>query len=333
MRTLHTTKQKMSVDKPYPYQVFEGLALRDVVDGKLRDWDCPILVVGKEGRGKSTLMLDILQSICKLEGKPEDSSIIAPSLKDFARGLRLSPQSGNLALDEGSELTSLDTLKPLSKAMARAYTVMRAKLLFTLICFVDLRKLQSYFQGRAKAVIYIPKRGLAYFFTNKAIHTHILPELERLKSKDPDILGKKPFSNHRLYSFRYPEYKGALKDQYLTAKHTNIDQILDDLDTAFGNSEPTYSLNKVVKMFGHDNKLTRFLIQAGHIESRKTHAGHCLIKKEEVDKWRKVLDNKENYSKYTNLMLNAHPEWGNRKKSKNVVQNTINNDIMEEKST
>jgi hypothetical protein len=295
--------------KTFPYIFFEDKVIKVIHRGKHKEWDSTIMILGREGSGKSNLALAMLESIAKVENKEADISWVCQSLKEFIMQLRQSPKGANLLLDEGSDLASIRTLESLSKAVTKAFTVMRAKCLFTVICFTNLMRINTYFrEDRVKGLIYIRKRGVAYFFTHSQIVGKILPAIRKNKMTDIKALGRfKP-----LFAFTFPKYEGKLLEAYLNKKTDNIDETLSDLEHTFSATEPTLSKNKAIQYLQIDKNLAYWLLDNNKIENEGVANGRYIYKKDSLDEWKKLLKDKEKYSFWKHQMLTAHPERQNK---------------------
>jgi hypothetical protein len=212
--------------------------------------DTAYLIAGKEGSGKSNFMLNCVQYIDELKQTQTPIISITRNLRELIKTLKITEDKEQIALDEGSELSSDLHYEAIMKGVRKMFVVMREKSLIIYICFTNPSKINSYFRDdRIKGVFVIVKRGLVYYYTRSQF-AQILEYLKKYKGdiKSIDNVTRTPIKPALIDTF--PKYEGELLEEYKKRKTENIKNIFDELYDDFGEEEKIYSLRKGAKFIG-----------------------------------------------------------------------------------
>lgn len=250
--------------------------------------DSCYLIVGKEGRGKSTVLLHASDIHEILTGKSASIESIAPDLPEFIDALQAGGCGDLIALDEGEKLASINTLDKLSRAMVEAFKVMRAKAFITMICFTNPLKINTYFrEDRVRGIFYCKRLGEVWYFSHGQLIKEIIPALMK---------GNATRSIERLSSFKprfimhYKKYTGKLLEEYTRRKHLNIDDILDDLKKDYGKTSNNMTAEQVARSLRIAKQSVYNLINKGLLKAEIiTMAGgveRYKIRRSDVDEYR-----------------------------------------------
>lgn len=180
------------------------------------NWDTVGLIVGDEGVSKSNCglhFLDIWSRITKGKCIPEDVRHVCMTGKDFVDDLGDDIKDDMTIFDEAGELDSRRAMSNFNVMLSQAYKVIRADRLFTILILPDLWDLEPRFRNRrVKFLIYVYRRGKAKMWLRDGLRKiialnegRIIKDIERANVK-PDLV------------FDFPEYKGAMAEEYAKMK-------------------------------------------------------------------------------------------------------------------
>ena len=244
-----------------PYSWIEKL-MKISIDKMQEEKDCVFLVLGHEGQGKSTLSLDLIDIYERIKNTRVSIDMVCFDLPELAKGLSKAKKGDIILLDEGSELSSMNTNKKDVVNITRAYTVMRKKCMLSIICFTNPSKLITYFRNdRVKGVFFIKRRGIVYFYERKRFNW-IMEELMTKKHKSIERFSK----YNPTFRAEFPKYTGHLLEEYNVKKDKGIDSVLDDLSSnldGLASGERNISSIKVNKILNINNEALSRLIDKG----------------------------------------------------------------------
>ena len=210
--------------------------------------DSCFLICGKEGTGKSNLLLNAFKIIEEYKGVKYEAKRITRTLREFLTELKFSKSKDLISLDEGGELSSKKHNNRLVIATEEMFKKMRKKSFITFICFTNPARINTYFrEDRIKGVFLIPKKREAIFFTSSEFQ-RTLEYVRKYKGNVKSIYNL--IANASDYAFKeenIPKYEGHLKEEYDKRKDEDIDEAFDEIYNEFVNETKTYSISKVAK--------------------------------------------------------------------------------------
>lgn len=271
------------------------------------------IVTGPEGIGKTNLELwlmeiwydEFLKKQCATEFITED-------LPPFIRALRAAQPGDGIALDEGGELSSVSSFDTMVKDMVKAFKVMRAKKFLTIICFTNPLHMHRYWrEDRIRGVFFIPKIGEAHYYPKEFYVKKVLNVLAKGdQSKSIAMLKTIPAP----LQFRFPEYKGRLKEAYQKSKMDNIDRVLNDLDMKYGRGVKPLSLTGAAKLLGVGVDSISRWIKAGYMKAQQVTmpTGHIRYHIYPDD----VMTFKEEHMELLELRGDIHPHTAQEKSTR-----------------
>jgi len=176
----------------------------------LKKWDTVIVICGAEGGSKSNLALHIIDWwYTKLRGKCKATDIKHMCLdeKQFETDLSDCVKMEATVFDEAGALSSRAALTKFNKKLMKAYQVIRADLLFTVLVIPDIWDLDTWFRNkRIKGLFHVYNRGRVAFYGKEKTKMLMVLNQNRIVKSYGFV---KP-------SFRdtFPIYKGVLAKPY-----------------------------------------------------------------------------------------------------------------------
>ena len=183
-------------------------------DKHKKDWDTVIAICGNVGIGKSNLGLAMLEYWQELNNgvcKPEDIKHMCLTKEDFIKDLSDCKKNEMTIFDEAGEVTSRRSMSDFNVLLMKAYQVIRADNIFTLLILPDIWYLDGYFRyTRVKALFYVYQRGkVAVWFGERLRKLLKLNQFEAVKSYR---LVKPNFRDN------FNIYKGVMAEEYSKLK-------------------------------------------------------------------------------------------------------------------
>jgi hypothetical protein len=197
-----------------------------IKQGLHEDFDYPLIVSGDTGKGKSHLILHLLEVWQRLLGKEVTSELISQMHVDRMKWLKkfkeLEPLDINI-FDEGANgLGSKQYAEKFSKTLEMLFQVIRKKRFFTVIIIPNFFRLNKYFrEDRLRGMIYVDKRGFYRFYTRKQI-VRLCQINDRRPVKNMNVV--RPFHTNK-----FPKYKGILLDAYNEMAMQSTDDLLNEV--------------------------------------------------------------------------------------------------------
>ena len=217
-------------------------AINIIYDGVvLKDYDNVLCIIGDEGKGKSNILLQIVDFWLKKRYNtitPEMANrFIAMDSKDLGRVIKGVTNFDILANDEAADLSSRSSMSKINKTYVKAYSIIRGKNLFTILVLPDLFDLDTFFRKRrVRNLIYTNKRGVIHFWGKQ--------RLKKLVEINEVSKTKNYFCVQPLFSDRVPLYKGVLSDPYKKMKEEKISKIQDELYNELMSGSTNEAMNK-----------------------------------------------------------------------------------------
>ncbi|HMA69857.1 MAG TPA: hypothetical protein VKN74_08280 [Candidatus Mcinerneyibacterium sp.] len=206
-----------------------------------KDYDALMVITGKEGVGKSHLMLNILDYY-NPKAKISDISL---NKNDFRHNIRFQPRYGNPVFDEaGDGLFSREAMTSFNREIVKLYMAIRGRNLFTILVLPDFFDLDSFFRKhRVRFLIEVYKRGRFKLWDRPQIDI-----INQYNTFHRNITTKPLFYD------TFPIYKGHLAEEYKKKKEEKIEEALNSLEkeTSIENLpikvQLTYLYSQLIKM-------------------------------------------------------------------------------------
>lgn len=182
--------------KPKPHEV-----ILDLIREKQKDnWDAVILVTGKEGVGKSSLVLTCLDYL----GIKSCKGTVAMNGNQFMEILVDADYGGVIVSDEaGESLFSRDAMSTVTKTLVKVFIQIRAKRLLTFLVLPNIAYIDKYFRThRVTCMFHVYRRGYYVVFDRKT--------MDRTVFKNGYLPVKQYLKQHGYF----PKYTGGLKAEY-----------------------------------------------------------------------------------------------------------------------
>lgn len=311
----------MSLTHPLDLRRFGNLygtryILRKIIKQQEKEQDCLIMITGKEGKGKSTLMAHIMRIIEEEKGikiNPNDS--VAFRLKDFFRIWGRAPKFAPLCLDEGKELMGINFQKQDVKTFEEKMTSLRIESHIYIICITNPFRVMKYVKEDKKSYIFhcMNRRNVKIF--NASEFNRMIEDIKDFKSTA--LLDR---SNKYIFSDSFGKAEGEFWDQYslmkksfaaqekaLLEQHRELeysDDVVKEIRKAEGTTqkevdegrklleeavEPVFSMSTAAKLLSCSTGFLRRGIIAGTIKGVKSCTGEYRLPASELNRLRRPL--------------------------------------------
>lgn len=232
------------------------------------DYDHFTVIVGREGKGKSTLGL----KFCAAVSPTFSLKHICFSMEDFIQGLREAKPGDSFLLDEGALfLFSREAMSDTNRIMLKIFSIMRAKNLHVCICIPNFFTIDSYVRDhRVNSLFFVNDRGKLTVYVDKAIRI-ISKEGSRFKQ----VLGiRVPHGTFFYADFnsRFPVINDITGESYRRFKAENIDRFLAEAEKEANDLVKTKSLITVAeygKMISMERRTIIKNIEKGILKGRR----------------------------------------------------------------
>jgi hypothetical protein len=181
-----------------------------------KGFDAPFAIVGRERIGKSTLGLH------GTEFFGGNINNVALGKESVGTVLKYCKMGAPFDYDEAIDgAFNRESLSQWNKDLVKAFAIIGAKKLVSFIILPDFFLLDEYFRKyRLAGVFYVYKRGHVAFFDRNGIK-----KINKYGKSNHEITGASP-----LYYDTFPEYRGAMLDEYLSRKFAKIELTIQNLD-------------------------------------------------------------------------------------------------------
>lgn len=173
-------------------------------------WDTVGIIGGDEGTGKSNLglhMIDYWQTLRNGKSVPEDVKHMCLEGLSFAQDLADAQENEITAFDEAGELDSRRAMSNFNTMISRAYGVIRADRIFTLMILPNLWDLEPRFRNRrTKFYMHVYRRG--------RVAVWLKDKMRRMIALNEGRIIKNPFIVKPDFYDTFPIYKGSMVDKY-----------------------------------------------------------------------------------------------------------------------
>lgn len=210
-----------------PYSEVKGVnpELKELIDlvyykHERYKWDTVWAVSGDEGKGKSTLAKWILHMwLLKQYGevKSTDYKYMALDLEDFVTRLGTLNKVDCMVFDE-TDISSRDAMKSTNKALIRAYQVIRADRLLTVLVLPSVFDLDKFFRNRrCRGLFHVDRRG-KYRFWGHDRFRRLMEINETLKFKNLGV-------TRPTWRGWFSDYSGPFSEGYDEMKDKKIREV------------------------------------------------------------------------------------------------------------
>lgn len=195
-------------------------ALNIIYEGVVEnDYDNVLAIVGDEGKGKTHVMLHIVEEwLTKRYGEvtPEMANkYIGMDGKSFAKCLSGVKRFDIIADDEAADISSRSALEKTNKLFMKAYQIIRGDNLFTILIIPSLFDLDTFFRKRrVRHLIHVYKRGQFAFWNGQRLR-RMVEQNERYPVKNYYVVPP-------LFHDHLTKYEGVLLKPYLKMKEDKM---------------------------------------------------------------------------------------------------------------
>lgn len=189
------------------------------------DYDGVFLITGDEGKGKSNVLLHLLDYwYTKLNGEcvESDSKHACLTMQQFSEDLKDCVKFEATGYDEAGDISNKRSMSKLNVALSQAYQVIRGDNLCTFMVLPSLFDLDGFFtKRRARGLIHITKRGALQYYSQKRLRKIIALNQSRI-IKSLSIV-------RPTFVDTFPKYNGVLLQPYLDKKAEKMKEIRNNL--------------------------------------------------------------------------------------------------------
>lgn len=246
-----------------------------------KDYDHFMVIVGREGSGKTTLMMQCAAWLCP-HMTLSSIKYSAETYLDFVneRIKEYETEKENkridaLILDEGTELSSRENMNLTNRSLQKTFFVQRALNLFVGVCIPDFKALDSTVrEHRVRTLLYVTERG-RYTGFNKAGIIYLNEEMKKGKKisdihTPPGTCWKGYFNKDFPRTINVEEYKR----QKLASMKSLIGSLKATLDT-----KGMIPITEAMHDSGYDRSTIIRKIQTGKIDGKR-HGGRWFLSKD-----------------------------------------------------
>lgn len=215
----------------YTFDIFKEMLKVDHKQLTKNDEDCVVLLVGREGKGKSMLSLHAIEhwfDICRIEKTPENfNKTMGVKLNHWAWimkyiGDKQLKASINAFDEAGDVLSGKHSTNKIVTAVEDSYKVIRGLNLMSIFTSPDLFTLSPYLRyHRVRVCWWVETRGLCHVFHGNT--------LKQLMSKNENKAYKDMRAVKPDFSFKFPDYKGVFLERYREMKGEKMQNVLGGL--------------------------------------------------------------------------------------------------------
>lgn len=193
---------------------------------KEEKYDCPFLICGETGVGKTDFQLHVVELwyrvVLQQEFNEGHIRYIKNTRKAWVKNFKLINMYDINSNDEGADgITSKEGMTRFGKDLQKLYNVFRKKLFLTPILLPDYFELPLYFRKRIRGCIFIPKRGQFKYYTKE--------NLKWINALNENQDFKKMEVTKSFFAGTFPKYEGVLRKPYDDMSQLSSDTILDEM--------------------------------------------------------------------------------------------------------
>jgi len=210
-----------------------------------KDWDNLLIVCADEGKGKSNLLLHIVDYWSRLKfGKVDDSYIkfVCLDRLQFVQTLNEANKFDVIGYDEAGDISNKRAMGRFNFLLTQAYQIIRGDNLFTILVLPSLFDLDSFFtKRRARGFIQIHERGKFSYWSKD--------RLRKIIALNQSRYIKTPYVVKPTFYDTFPKYKGVLSEGYLLKKKEKMKDVRKELYKSVKDMEENsifYQRNKII---------------------------------------------------------------------------------------
>ena len=232
-----------------------------------KDWDNLWIVCADEGKGKSNLLLHIVDYWVNLKYKKiaaEDIKFISLDRIQFVRTLKDCHKFDVIGYDEAGDISNKRAMGRFNFLLTQAYQIIRGDNLFTILVLPNLFDLDAFFtKRRARGFIQIHERGkFAYWSRDR---------LRKIIALNQSRYIKTPYVVKPTFFDTFSKYNGVLLEPYLEKKKGKMKNVRNDLHKNVKDMEENsifYQRNKIIGIM-HDRIGTKETAEAFGMSERQ----------------------------------------------------------------
>jgi energy-coupling factor transporter ATP-binding protein EcfA2 len=242
--------------------------------------DKVIVIVGREGSGKST----IANHLCAIMDESYEMSRNCFSPREFIHNLRIVDILKAINIDEGAiGLYSRESMNIDNRNMVKTFMVIRRKSLFVTVCIPDYSSLDSYIRNhRTSLLIYIMKRGHYIAFFGEGLQK-INQDIQKMKNIS-HIKVSDGFFWHGYFRKDFPDNLNVV--EYLEKKDKHIENFLEQMEKQMDDKvvQPQMvTIQQAATILNRGSESIRKDIANSRLEATKL-GGKWYIHKKSLDK-------------------------------------------------
>lgn len=210
---------------------------------KTLDTDRVIVIGGYEGKGKSNLFLNMLETwYTKIIKEPFDETNIVnvPSnINEFAAALVSIKHSKKkfqmVGHDEAAkDMYKREAQKKMNIVLNKAYMVIRGMNIYTALLIPNIMDLDPFFRNRrVTAYLFVYRRGKYAYFSKKTL-AKLLPamNIQMATNSNPDPMSCKDTKGNPIlpdFIGSFPKYTGVLLEPYMKRKQSNMESTIEEI--------------------------------------------------------------------------------------------------------
>lgn len=272
--------EKEKLGRPFD-SVLAGMCYRTAKKLK-QDNDKVVVIVGREGSGKSTLS----SQICAYVDPDFNISNVCFSELEFIQSLRSAVKGNAVSIDEGGlSLLSREAMTLGNRNMIKIFMTIRRKSLLCVICCPSYQDLDRYIRDhRVSLLINITSRG-KYI----AIHGSGLKKVNRDIGKTKSISAIQLPDGYFWNGYFNKSFPATVDyDAYLSKKDSHIDDSLAQMEEEASQREKSYvpkmiPSTKVARELGLTSEQLRYRIIRNTVSAKKI-GNHWFVPKEEYER-------------------------------------------------
>lgn len=185
---------------------------------RYKDWDTLHIVAGDEGKGKSNLMLHLIDNYLQhLKGEvtEQDIGCVAQDHEQFEEVIKNLKKYGCAADDEAGDITTKRAMSSLNVRISNKYKVIRGKNGYSVLLTPTLFDMESYFlKHRCKGLFFVYRRGRVAFWTRESV--------KKILALNQGRYIKSPWVVKADFLDKFSIYKGPLKEPYNKQKEEGM---------------------------------------------------------------------------------------------------------------
>lgn len=185
-----------------------------------KEWDNAIAIVGDEGSSKSNLLLHIVDTWYKhLRGECQEKDIDHVSLdrKQWLGDLASLKRYDCTAYDEAGDISNRRAMSKFNFSVMKAYQIIRADNLFTVLALPSLWDLDPFFRNRRlRGFFYVYQRGRCAFWSKTRMRRML--DINQGRNVKRYYVVKPSFIDS------FPIYRGVLESAYADKKSTKVSE-------------------------------------------------------------------------------------------------------------